>query len=191
MNSFYNEEKPLSSNTGSNVSVYTDDQMLSLAITVNQLRSEIAEYMRSKLIEEKVPEIVIKNEVKKRIHTKKRLNRPLLEGEIKEALAKYRVMAQAAEYLYASPKTLRKYMNIYGLMAEYWKPTRGRTAKNFIKGGYCSSSIDRESSNENIIYNDNTTEVNTPTISSSISNDIFITGTEQENGMSFFTEIKQ
>ena len=154
------------------MSLSSDEKMTSLAISVNQLREEMREYMKAKLTEDSIPETIVEEVVSNRLAKKERLNRPLLEGEIKEALTKYREMYYVAEYLGVDHKTLKKYMDMYGLTAAYWRPTRGAGAKKIIEGGYyCSASMDRGShiDKENILFGNITTS---------------------ESGFSFFTSIK-
>lgn len=100
----------------------TDDKLLALAIAMNQLRQTVKEMWIQKGVEEQqIPEPIMTSAVQTH-YRKRRIGRPLLEGEIKDAMNKFKTMIAVADYLCVHPETLKKYVKLYGLT---WKPTRG------------------------------------------------------------------
>jgi len=119
----------------------SDERSLSLIISVNELKHDVKRILFDKAInEEQIPEEIVKDTIEKQ-YLKKRLGRPLLEGEIKDALTKFKVMKKAANYLCVHPLTMRKYMRMYGLEAEYWRPTRGTAIFNKSSGSRTINSL--------------------------------------------------
>lgn len=119
----------------------TEKDILPLVIGVNEVKEQLRRIYLLKAMEYlQLPSEVVEPYITKIIKEKTpRLGRPLMEGEIKDAIGKTKSMKQAADYLRVHLKTLQRYCKIYDDQAKnndpqaepLWKPTRGRkTIKN-------------------------------------------------------------
>ena len=119
-------------------SSYADDKLSSLLIEFRELSERVkALYLKEAEKETQLPIEIIQPIIERKF-IRKRLNRPLLEGEIRHAISisktgNNKTMEAAARYLEVSSKTLKKYCEFYdsnsGGTASYvplWKATRGR-----------------------------------------------------------------
>lgn len=89
------------------------DILCSLAIGLRELKSVVKELWLKEVTEQiQLPAEII-NPLVEQQFSKKRLNRPLLEGEIRDAISKNRTMAGAARYLGVHYDTLKKYCQLY------------------------------------------------------------------------------
>lgn len=129
---------------GNSGSLSISDTLCSLAIGLRELKSVVKELWLKEVAEQtQLPAEIIGPIVEEQF-SKKRLNRPLLEGEIRYAFSKASTMKGAADYLGVSSRTLKKYCELYDSYGEVggsentsagaapclpvgplWKPTRG------------------------------------------------------------------
>ena len=129
---------------------YSD--LCTLAIELRELREQVKALWRKELEEQmQLPAEITEPIVEERFK-KKRLGRPLMEGEIRDALSRYKTMAAAARYLGVHLDTLKKYCRLYdgqrvvggsgdlsaggyprlaigGSSDLLWRPTRGTKVK--------------------------------------------------------------
>ena len=113
----------------------TAEDLLPLSIGLNDVKEQIRRIYLLKAMEYlQLPSDLVEPYVNKIVKEKTpRLGRPLMEGEIKDAISKTKTMSAAANYLGVGIKTLHKYCMIYHNQAKIndpqsvslWQPTRG------------------------------------------------------------------
>jgi histidinol-phosphate/aromatic aminotransferase/cobyric acid decarboxylase-like protein len=106
----------------------------SLVILVNELREEVRKLLLEKAVEEtQLPRDMIEPHVNAVYKARRKLNRPLLESEIQDAVNRFKTMKLAAAYLMVHPDTLKKYCELYqneyikrGVLPReiYWRPSK-------------------------------------------------------------------
>jgi hypothetical protein len=100
-------------NSENSASLNVSDILCSLAIGLRELNKQVEQLSIKQVLEEtQLPAEIIEPLVREKFKPK-RLNRPLLEGEIRDALSKSKTMAGTARYLGVHFDTLKKYCELY------------------------------------------------------------------------------
>lgn len=124
---------PSSPSSSSLQTPYTEETLINLITTVNELRNEVKDLMIKKMVkDEQLPAKTVASVIADHMKKNHKLGRPPMEEEIKDAIRKTKTMQQAANYIGISVSTLKRYCKFYEnnrhgfVNAPLWKPTRGK-----------------------------------------------------------------
>ena len=124
-----NSDTPLNSdNSTSSVSkapLGNDSSLSQIASVLNEIWATLEKlYLKEVVSETQLPPELLEGGVR-RIFERRRRRRPLVEGEIRDACQRFKTMKNVMGYLGVGKATFKKYLHLYGIYEQYYKPSRG------------------------------------------------------------------